>query len=239
MEKKSLVFAALDYDSQQENIAFAREIAENVNSDRYGFKVNLDSIANFSPHAMNPYSFIKEISSHGKPVFMDMKMWNGGRTMSNIAEGCADLGVSILNIYPHAMGKFIQRVKKQLEGSDTKLFSLTVLTHYKNRDTKELYGKNLGDAVKILAELGVDNGADGVVLPGTQLENMNYLNTLKLCPGIRPLWYENQKDNAQEQIVTPANAIRNGADYIVIGSPIRKSKNRSEALEKILSEILN
>lgn len=234
---KSIVFVALDYDSQQKNFSVAHNLAREVDSNSYGFKINLDSVANFSPDAQTPYSFIRSITDLGKPIFVDMKMWNGGRTMENIAKGCADLGVDIVNMYPHAGGKFVEKVRGALEGTNTKLFGLTVLTHYTDDDTKRLYGKNVRDTVRMLAEMNNEFGVDGIVVPGTQLEVVRDFPYLKLCPGVRPSWFEDKKVNAQEQIVTPEEAISQGANYLVIGSPILKSGNPSAALERILTEL--
>lgn len=237
MAKDNLVYVALDYDSQDQNLDFARDLSQRVDSDQYGFKINLDAVANFSPSALNPYSFVKQVRGLGKPVFVDMKMWNGGRTMENIAKGCADLGVDIVNMYPHAGGKFIERVKGSLDGSDTKLFTLTVLTHYTDADTQTLYRCSLNEAVRKLAKIGFESGADGLVVPGNQIGDLRLSAMEILSPGIRPSWFEDKKANDQEQTVTPYEAVSNGARYIVVGSPIRKSFSPSEALERIIGEI--
>lgn len=234
---KPFIYVALDEDSQLKNISFATKLAENVQSIDYGFKINLDSVANFSPEALSPFAMISAIKKLNKPIFVDMKMWNGGRTMENIAIGCSDLGVDIINIYPHAGKKFIERVKESLEGTNTKLFGLTVLTHYTDDDTRTLYCLDLRDAVKVFADMAKDFNLDGIIVPGTQLNAVKDIPLPKLCPGIRPSWFEDKKSNDQEQTVTPYDAIMNGANYIVVGSPIQKSKDPVKALEKILSEI--
>jgi len=233
--EKPIVFVGLDYDNQQDNIKFAEELAKKVSSNRYGFKVNLDSVANFSPSATSSYSFVKEVMSHGKPVFVDMKMWNGERTMRNVAKGCAELGVNIINMYPHAGKKSMTEVLEAINGSNTRLFGLTVLTHYTERDMK-IYGRSFSESVKMFAQMSYDYGAHGIILPGTELKTVKDIPSLKLCPGIRPNWY-NLKDNDQEQVVTPSEAIDNGANYIVVSSAIRKSRDGPEALERILLEI--
>lgn len=237
MEQNRLIYAALDYDSQKENLAYAGNLVQGVDSDKYGFKINLDSVAHFSSSAANPYSHVKQVMSLGKPVFVDLKMWNGGRTMENVAKGCADLGVSIINMYAHAGRKFVERVKRSLEGSNTKLFTLTVLTHYTDSDAQEIYGCSLSEAVQRLAKIGIEGGADGLILPGNQLEYFRSSPLEKLCPAIRPLWFEDTKANDQEQTITPYEAVSGGADIIVVGSPIRRSKSPSEALIKIIEEI--
>jgi len=236
---RPFVYVALDQSDQANNILYAKEFAESVKSDRYGFKVNLDSIASFRYGAKSPAEFIRQMHYNGghRPVFADLKMWNGGRTMTTIARDCAEIGVDIINIYPHAGGKFIRKVADALSGRDTKLFTLTVLTHYNDADTQKLYGMNLSSTVRHFAEIGVENGAHGIIVPGTQLKVVEDFNVLKLCPGIRPDWYEETKDNDQEQTVTPTEAVRNGATHLVVGSPIMKSPNKAEALERILKEI--
>jgi orotidine-5'-phosphate decarboxylase len=227
----------LDFDTQGQAYSFAESLARSVKSGSYGFKVNLDAIANFGYETLSPRKFLEQVTGLGKPVFLDMKMWNGGRTMSNIARGCAQMGVDIVNMYPHAGGKFMQRVAESLEGSSTRLFGLTVLTHYTDEDTMRLYGKSLPDTVRMLAEISQESGAQGIIVPPTQLHVVRDIPLLKLSPGIRPEEYEDQKDNAQEQICTPEQAVEAGADYLVIGSPIRKARSPPEALERILASI--
>ena len=236
-----LVFIALDFDSQNEIYMFASSFSsvEDLNHDppRYGFKVNLDSFLTFHPEARNPFSLITRLLAFGKPLFLDFKMWNGGRTMENIAKGCAGLGVDIINMYPHAGGKFMARVVKSLEGSKTRLFGLTVLTHYTDEDTQRLYGKNLADSVRMLSLINQEYGAHGLIVPGNQLRGIIDITLPKLCPAIRPVWYADTKANDQEQTVTPTQAYNDGAKYLVVGSPIRKDNKPHLALERILKEV--
>lgn len=236
---KPFIYVALDYEGQNKNIEYARALVESVDSDRYGFKINLDGVADFSKSALNPHDFVKTIQDLGKRVFVDLKMWNGGRTMEQIARGCADMGVDIINMYSQAGPKFIQKVAHALEGSKTKLFTLTVLTHYTEKDTEREYSLSLGDAVEKFARAGYENGARGIIVPGTQLARVRSVPVEKLCPAIRPDWYADTKDNAQEETITHIDAIREGADYLVVGSPIRKSASPSAALERILKETQN
>jgi len=235
MENRRL-FVALDSESQRKNIENAQYLAENVQGD-YGFKINLDSVADFSSSALKPYSLVRSVQETKKPVFVDMKMWNGGRTMSKIAKQCAVfLGVDIINMYPHVGKKFYERVLSELEGSKTRLFGLTILTHYTDADTQRLYGKNLRDIVRMFTEMNVEYGAHGIILPGTALDVVKDIDIPKLVPAVRPTWYGDKKANEQEQTVTPEEAFENGAEIVVCGSPIFKSDNPSLALERILIE---
>jgi orotidine-5'-phosphate decarboxylase len=235
-----IVFVALDHKTQGENIDFANELTKEVESPNYGFKINLDSLLKFEETAINPYSFIQHIKQLARPVFVDLKMWNGARTMCNIAKGCADLGVDIINIYVHAGPLFIQNITDTLYKYKTKpkVFGLTVLTHYDEIYTQCFYQRNLEETIAHLVDLCDYYGCSGAILPGNMLHvAKKYKRLLKLCPGIRPEWFGDQKANYQEQVVTPSQAIEGGADYIVVGSPIRKSDNPPEALQRILEEM--
>ena len=86
----------------------------------------------------------------------------------------------------------------------------------------------------MLARCAVELGCDGVILPGTELESISDLKTIKAIPGIRPLWYQDKRHLRE---ITPKEAKEKGADIIVCGSPIMKSENPVEAMQKILEEI--
>ena len=141
------------------------------------------------------------------------------------------------NVYAHVGKKVLKELVKLTEGSKTKLFALTVLTHYDDEYTNELYGKNMEETVKLLSSWAEESGCHGVILPAKYLHVVNNTKLLKMCPGIRPEWYENKNINNQKQIATPSKAFNNGANYIVVGSPIMKSDDPEQSLVKILNEI--
>ncbi|MBX4195984.1 orotidine 5'-phosphate decarboxylase [Candidatus Pacearchaeota archaeon] len=233
------LYIALDYPTQDEVLSQAKDFTRAVKED-YGFKVNLDTIANFSPSAGSPYDFMWEMLRLEKPLFFDFKMWNGERTMRSIIERCGEAGIDIVNIYAHAGEKFIKNVKESLENTPTLLFALTVLSHYNDSDTRRLYKRSFGDSVKMLSRIAEKGGADGIILPGTELHRVKRSPLLKLATGIRPTWYKNKKKNNQEQIVTPEEATAAGADFYVMGSPIldyETEHEKIEALERVLSDI--
>lgn len=237
---KPIPYVALDLPGPASAIAMAKTLSENMNTvpgQEFGFKINLDTLLDFGADPLSARDVIREMKSLFRPVFLDLKMWNGGRTMSRIAERAAELGIDIINMYPHAGAKLVERVAKSLEGSQTKLFTLTVLTHYTDEDTRKLYGKNLSESTRMLAQIGIDAGAKGIILPGTQLDAVRDIKVPKLVPGIRPGWFSEPKTNDQEQTVTVEEAIRGGASYLVIGSPILKATNPVDALRLVLDEM--
>jgi orotidine-5'-phosphate decarboxylase len=233
-KKVKKVYVALDYYNPDDVLNKAKELCNNK-SDKFGFKINLDSLLNFNSK-YTPRQFIDMMSKLGKSLFVDIKIWNGLRTMSSIIKGCVDCNVDIVNVYAHSGIKYLKALSDLTKGSNTKLFTVTVLTHYNRQYVNNLYNGSFEDTINKLIKISEQGNVDGVILPSTYLNKVN-TNLLKLCPGIRPEWFKDSRANNQIQISTPLQAINDGADYLVIGSPITKSKNSIEALNKLLMEI--
>jgi orotidine-5'-phosphate decarboxylase len=231
---------ALDLESHQGRLELAHSLSERIPQPGYGFKVNLDAACLVAPGAPPLYQQLAELAELGRPLFLDLKMWNGGRTMTAIAHGLAqhpDLGVEILDVYPHAGASFLRQLRETLVDSPTHLFGLTVLTHYEDADCQELYRRSLSETVRWLAEKNLAAGCQGLVLPPNQLAGVRDLPCLKLCPGIRPAWFADRGANAQLQTTTPQEAVEGGADYLVLGSPVTGSPCPEMAMERVLSEV--
>ena len=118
------------------------------------------------------------------------------------------------------------------------LLGVTVLTSIGDRDLKEL-GVNgiVMDQVKRLAALCQEAGLDGVVCSAREISALRIIcgSEFKLLtPGIRPIWATNDD---QKRVVTPGEAIKNGADYLVIGRPIYGANDPVSAAKKIIAEI--
>ena len=112
--KKAFLYVALDYDSFKENFSFARELSTNVRSEYYGFKLNLDSVLNFGEDSLNAHDVVRELFRLERKIFVDLKMWNGGRTMENIAKGCAQLGVDIIKqVSLKVLGKTLSKKEQE------------------------------------------------------------------------------------------------------------------------------
>lgn len=236
------VFVALDLENQKENARLAQSLALKVVGN-FGFKLNLDSLLELKKDSMSAFEFIKHIRSFGHPVFVDLKMWNGRRTMSNIVKRCVELEVDLVNVYAHAGTKFLRQLSKLTQGTKTRLLALNVLTHYDNDYCQRVYGKNFDDSVESLVRVTRDGGVDGLVLAPTMLGNPTVRSFIRanrwvvLCPGIRPEWYANKSANFQQQITTPTQAVEGGANYLVVGSPIHSAQEPDRALCLVLEEV--
>jgi len=152
----------------------------------------------------------------------------------------ADLGIWMLNV--HAMGgrKMLEAAREALPSNDSnpKLIAVTVLTSMGADDLKEI-GLNHSPAeqVKHLATLTHDCGLDGVVCSPQEIallrEDLDTSFEL-VTPGIRPEW---SVTGDQKRIMTPAQAMQAGSNYLVIGRPITQAEQPMQALEKIEKEL--
>ena len=225
-EKKPLLFVALDWRDTRK----VRKMADNLSEveGNFGYKVNLDFL-------VKPYrgSLASLKKTFGKPIFADMKMANGSRTMISAVESLSKEKADFTNIYA-LMEQEMQKTIEAVKSNGVKIFGLTALTHFDEGYCQRIFRRSLLETVRMLAGISQDAGCDGIILPGTALEAVQDMNILKIVPGIRPLW---NRDERHKEIITPMEAISLGADMIVVGSPITKAKNPCEALEKILSEM--
>jgi orotidine-5'-phosphate decarboxylase len=227
---KPFLFVALDglTKKEKETLGLAEQLSHV--SGNFGFKINLD-------YLLNPEkgfrAALRPIQQFDRPVFADLKMWNGTRTMASVIENLMAIGVDYLNVYALAED-LLPKAIRITEGTKTKVLGLTVLTHFNEDYCQKHFKRSLAQTVRHFAEIALEAGCHGIILPGTTLEVVADLNTIKVVPGIRPNWY---KDTRHEEEVEPQIAVEKGADILVCGSPIMKSENPVAALERILSEI--
>lgn len=224
------LFVAVDYRTKEEATGLIEQI-NNVQGD-FGYKLNLDLLL-----LQGGLNVLDEFTSFGRPIFADLKMWNGRRTMASIVDILASKGVALTNIYAHAGTKFLKAAVEAIDGRDLGILGLTVLTHYTDEDCMRIYQQPLKESVRMLSEIAHEGECYGLVLPPTTLDVVKNLDMIKTTPGIRPKWYEKPEDNWQAQVATPSGAITAGANILVIGSPIRKDADPPAALKRTLDEI--
>lgn len=198
----------------------------------FGFKLNMDVLIK---HGVGVIGDFKK--RYGRPIFADIKMWNGGRTMESAIKTLAEAGADMTNLYLHAGDKLIRCALRGTEGSNLQVFGVGVLTHYTDADCLALYDRPLREMVKMFGQIAADVGMHGYILAGTCLDAVDGLELTKLVPAVRPVRFENTKANDQEQTVTPTEAFNRGAQIVVCGSPVFKSADPVVALRELLEEI--
>lgn len=233
--KKRLVLA-LDVEKIEEAKALVDMLSPYIGT----FKVGLQMFCGYGLEIIN---YIKEKNSN---FFMDIKLHDIPNTVEKASYNIVKNGATFFNV--HATGG-VEMMKAAKKGADKAaeelginpplILAVTVLTSISDDILKnELDNKSTTkDFVVKLAKNTHLAGLDGVVASANELTYIKEElgNNFKvLTPGIRPVW--SLKDD-QKRIATPSGAIKNGADYIVLGRAITKAENKIEAIEKVYKEI--
>lgn len=231
------LIVALDMSDFEEIKSIVKVLKEKIKI----FKVGAIPFTYFGPQIVQ---FLKD---EGLKVMLDLKYHDIPNTVARACEGAMVMGVDMLTL--HASGGFMmmeEAVKaislvadvKKIPG--LKLLGITVLTSIDEAYFKDLFGninRTLEEQVLFLARLAQSAGLDGVVASPQEISIIRQTcgkDFLIITPGIRP---EGEIFDDQARTMTPREAIKAGADYIVVGRPILKAKNPLQAAEKIIKEI--
>jgi orotidine-5'-phosphate decarboxylase len=185
-------------------------------------------------------TIISIIQSRKMKVFLDLKHHDIPGTVKNFIMADVRKGVQMTTIHCLGGKKMMQYAAEGAQGSDLKILGITILTSHNPESFNEEIGIPglIADKVLGLADSAEESGLPGVVASAQELgmlrKNLEP-ETLIVTPGITPKWAAKRED--QERVTTPYYAIKNGANYIVVGSAILKSENPGEAAEKIVAEI--
>ncbi|KJG05643.1 orotidine 5'-phosphate decarboxylase [Photobacterium angustum] len=221
------VIVALDYDNQNEALAFV----DRIEPGSCRLKVGKEMFTFFGP------DFVRQLHDRGHSVFLDLKFHDIPNTCSKAVKAAADLGVWMVNVHASGGERMMTASREILEpyGKDRPLLiGVTVLT---SMEASDLAGIGINcephQQVLNLASLAKNSGLDGVVCSAHEA------NTLKqslgqgfklVTPGIRPAGSD---AGDQRRIMTPVEAISAGSDYLVIGRPITQAADPASVLAQI------
>jgi len=175
---------------------------------------------------------------HGKRIFLDLKLFDIGATIEAAVKGIAKYDLDFLTV--HGDPTVVKAAKEGAAGSKLKILAVTILTSLDREDlTNNLYKSgNISDLVLERAEKAFHAGADGVIASPLESKSIRNLNSASdkiiVTPGVRP---EGSDLGDQKRVSSPNDAIKNGANHIVVGRPIIKSSNPKRAAKDILNEI--
>lgn len=200
------IIIALDGISQDKALKIAQKLKGKV----WGFKVN-DLL-------FDDVTIIKKLKKFGN-VFADAKLYDIPNTVKNSVKNLSKYGADIITV--HASGGRDMMKAANLVRGKSKIIGVTVLTSEAG---------NVKDAVLKLVKDIEFAGLAGLVCSAHELKFLSNKKLLKIVPGIRPTWYKRHDD--QKRTATPKIALDAGADFLVIGRPITKSKNPVLALNK-------
>jgi orotidine-5'-phosphate decarboxylase len=178
----------------------------------------------------------RALAQAGKQVFLDMKLHDIANTVSQGVESIAKLGVTFLTV--HAYPQTMRAALEGKAGSSLKLLAVTVLTSYDDIDLHEAgYALGVDELVADRAKRAHDLGLDGIVCSAAECSALHLLvgnDMVLVTPGIRPAGSEHAD---QKRVVTPANAIAAGADYLVVGRPITAAPDPRAVAAAIIADI--
>jgi orotidine-5'-phosphate decarboxylase len=178
--------------------------------------------------------FAAGLAQAGKKIFIDLKLHDIANTVTRATERAAALGATFLTVhaFPPTM-----RAAVAGRGNDLKILAVTVLTSWDDKDVAEAgYGLSLGDLVAKRADQARAAGVDGLVASAAEAAALRQRvgAMLLVTPGIRPA---GGVAGDQKRIVTPAAAIKAGADYLVVGRPVTEAPDPKAAAAAIVAEI--
>ena len=179
---------------------------------------------------------VSELAAAGKHVFLDLKLHDIPNTVERTTAQAAKLGATFLTV--HAYPQTMRAAVAGARGSGLQILAVTVLTSYNDADLSEaVYRFGVVETVRRRAEQALELGVDGLVASAEEaaMARQTVGNKLVLVtPGIRPA---GGTVGDQKRVATPAEAIRNGADYLVVGRPVTQAPDPRAAAEAIVAEI--
>jgi len=238
MKPRERIILALDVSDHDEAIKIVHRFKDHIDI----FKVGSELFTSVGPR------LIKEINLMGKKVFLDLKFHDIPNTVTKSVLAAARLRVFMLTVHTlggldmlkqaaDALGKFA------IENNITRprLIGVTILTSMDQKALSDEIGVALrmSSQVKQLAKLARMAGLDGVVASAenaTMIRSSAGEGFIIVTPGIRPSW---TSADDQKRTLTPKQAIRKGADYIVIGRAVLAQSDPAKALKRIHDEIKN
>jgi orotidine-5'-phosphate decarboxylase len=212
------------------DIAQARAMVERLGDSVEFYKIGME-LAYGGGLALAP-----ELERAGKQVFLDLKLHDIGNTVEKATAQIARLGVRFLTV--HAFPQTLAAARRGCEGSPLQVLGVTVLTSYDDEDLASAgYRLDVKGLVTLRAIQARDAGVAGLILSPDEVAATRALvgeNLLLVTPGVRPA---GAALGDQKRIATPSEALKRGANYLVVGRPILAAADPRAAALAIQQEI--
>jgi len=223
------LIVALDVPNVLEGLALAEKLGPQVDF----YKIGLGMLTGGGLALANELK-----QDHGKRIFLDMKFFDIGATVEAAVRGIAQFDLDFLTVHgdPHV----VAAAKEGAAGTDLKILAVTILTSLDRDDLDASCIKDgaIPDLVQERAGQAMMAGADGVIASPQEAAMIRNLSEAKdkliVTPGVRPA---GAALGDQKRVTTPAQAIANGADHIVVGRPIWQAADPAQAAADILTEL--
>jgi orotidine-5'-phosphate decarboxylase len=216
------------------NAAVSSDLVNRLEGTCQWFKVGLELFTAAGPPV------VERLVARGCSVFLDLKLHDIPNTVAGAVRSAAALGARMLTVHAAGGPAMLQAAQSALDGvaNPPQLLAVTVLT---SMDEAQLRAAGVerapAEQVKLLAKMGLEAGFRGFVCSPQEVAALRALTGpegVLVVPGIRPA---GTASGDQRRIATPAEALRAGASYVVVGRPITQAPDPAEAAEAILKEI--
>ena len=228
MNKKIIV--AIDLS----NLNKAKNLAKKLKKEVFAFKIGHEFFYNFG---IKGYKEIYKICPN---IFLDLKLHDIPNTVEKGLNAIFKLKPILTTIHISG-GDEMQKISLKNKNKFTKILGVTILTSLNNNQTKKYYNqKNVNFLVKKFAKYANSNKLNGLVCSPLEISAVRKevgRKMILVVPGIRPEKTVIKNPDDQKRVLTPRQAIKLGANYLVIGRPIVESKNPLETLKKINQSI--
>jgi orotidine-5'-phosphate decarboxylase len=220
------VIIALDCDSANEADALVSALGDSAGFYKVGMEL----------YAAAGMDYVRCLVDRGKRVFLDMKYYDIGETVRRAVAIAARSGATFLTV--HSVGQVMRAAIEGRGDSPMKLLAVSVLTSFDQGDVTEMgYAIPLADLVRQRVHLSMETGVDGII--GSPLEARAIRSqigpaAILITPGVRS---RGASTGDQKRVATPAEAVHDGADYVVIGRQVSRADDPAAALAAIHAEL--
>ena len=181
-------------------------------------------------------SFLKEVSSRGFKIFLDLKLHDIPNTVHKAILGFHDCSIDMLTVHLSGGEEMLKKAMLAGKSINSKVIGVSILTSLEESDTLSLFDNKLDHQIRNLFEIAVKANLDGVVSSPHELEMSNTIlnsDSIKITPGIRDIKVEDD----QARTMNAKEAIEQGATFLVIGRPITQAQDISTALKTFSDSI--
>jgi orotidine-5'-phosphate decarboxylase len=220
------IIVALDLESADE----ARQLIAKLGPEVSFYKVGMEL------YAAAGIEFVRELVGQGKDVFLDLKLYDIPETVKRTVAQVAKTGVRFLTV--HSVASVMKAAAEGRAKSSLKLLAVTVLTSFGPEDMEDLgHECSVSDLVEERARKAIRAGMDGIVCSPREARMVREVvgsMPLIVTPGVRS---PGAAHADQKRVATPAEAVRDGANYLVMGRQISRAADPAAEAAKVMAEV--
>ena len=230
INKHPRIIVALDFPAAEP----ALELVSRLEPALCRLKVGKEMFTRLGP------AFVEQLVARGFDIFLDLKYHDIPNTVAAACAAAADLGVWMINLHASGGRRMMESARERLEARSQRplLIAVTILTSLAQQDIEEIgFSGTPADNVLRLARLAESSGLDGIVCSPREASVVRpevRQDFLLVTPGVRP---RDASLDDQQRVMTPQDALRNGADMLVIGRPVTAAADPLASLRAIQQQI--